>query len=376
MHDLSFLQNMHVGQLAVINNVNFTPREIDIISCLLNVRGTNKIASLLSIAPNTVLTHIHNIILKLGCNSREGVIDFIEKSHKFPFIKQHYANLIIYAAFEKILKEVSKLNRTGKQVCLIVYGEDQNGKDIFIRHLKDHLKQVGISAEILGAKANNEIESVNQKKPNLRLFLSKKDSNGIFREHFEVDFLDISEQSSYYLSVFEILKKLLPATNLSKIITNFKEQYEGLHGFFELKFSINSEEEAATHKKKIPHKAITLLKNKKGIFLIFIFFVGIVYFIIHKLIWRQEMWFTQEKKQVQIQNLKQSPIRSTFVMPAKSSFLDRPELIAHIHHKFKEQQDIPIIALVGPGAQEKPLLLDNMEASKRLLSSGKLTPKQ
>lgn len=66
MRDLSFLQNMHVGQLAVINNVNFTPREIDIISCLLNMRGTNKIASLLSIAPNTVLTHIHNIILKFG----------------------------------------------------------------------------------------------------------------------------------------------------------------------------------------------------------------------------------------------------------------------------------------------------------------------
>ncbi|MBY0272798.1 MAG: tetratricopeptide repeat protein [Alphaproteobacteria bacterium] len=354
MHDLSFLQNMHVGQLAVINNVNFTPREIDIISCLLNMRGTNKIASLLSIAPNTVLTHIHNIIIKLGCNSREGVIDFIEKSHKFPFIKQHYANLTIYAAFEKSLKEISQLNRTGKQVCLSIYGEDQNGKDIFISHLKDHLKQVGISAEILGAEANDEIETLNQKKPNLRLFLSKKDSNGIFREHFEVDFLDISEQSSYYLSVFEILQKLLPAANLSKIITNFKEQYEGLHGFFELKFPINSEEEVAAHKKKVPHKAITFLKNKKGIFLIFL--VGIVYFITHQFILRQEMWFTLEKKQVQVQNLKQRPIRSAFVMPAKSSFLDRPELIADIRHKFEKQQDIPIIALVGPGGSGKTTL--------------------
>lgn len=354
MHDLSFLQSMYVGQLAVINNVNFTPREIDIISCLLNMRGTNKIASLLSIAPNTVLTHIHNIILKLGCNSREGVIDFIEKSHKFRFIKQHYANLAIYGAFERSLKEVSKLNRTEKQVCLIIYGEDQNGKDIFIRHLKDHLKQVGISAEILDGKENNEIESVSQKKPNLRLSLSKKNSNGIFREHFEADFLDISEQSSYYLSVFEILKKLLPTANLSKIMTNFKEQYEGLHSFFELKFPINSEEEVVGHKKKISHKAITFLKNKKGIFLIFIFLVAIAYFLIHILIWRQEMWLTLEKKQVQ--NLKQQPIRSTFVMPAKPSFLDRPELIADIHHKFEEQQDIPIIALVGPGGSGKTTL--------------------
>ena len=363
MYDLSFLENMNAEQLAVVSNVNFTRREIEVISCLLNVRGTNKIASLLSIAPNTVLAHIRNIISKLGCGSREGIIDFIEKSHKFPCIKQHYANLIIHSAFKKSLEEIAKLSRTDKTFCLIVYGEDQNCKSIFSHHLKNHLKQIGIHADILGVGINDEIEILNKKNPILRLFLSKRDAKNVFKEHSELDFLDISEQSSYYLSVFKILKKLLPTINFDKILINFREQYEGLRNFFELRLSKDSTEEPPT-KNKIAHKAAIFLKKKKKIFGFFIFLLSMLtaYLTIHNFIGSPEMWFTQEKKQGK--SPKKISIRSSFVMPATFSFLDRPGLMAHIHNKLKEQEGVSIIALAGPGGSGKTTLARQYESQQ------------
>ena len=66
--------------LETINGINFTQREIDIIAFTLTRRSSKTIAPLLSISPRTVENHISNIMMKLECNSREAIIDFIEKS--------------------------------------------------------------------------------------------------------------------------------------------------------------------------------------------------------------------------------------------------------------------------------------------------------
>jgi len=75
-------RELYDSYLNNIKDINFTHREIDIIACVLHNRGEKKTASLLSISPRTVSAHIHNVMLKLGCNSREHLIDFIEKSGK------------------------------------------------------------------------------------------------------------------------------------------------------------------------------------------------------------------------------------------------------------------------------------------------------
>ena len=64
----------------IINGINLTQREVDVISCIINIRGTKKIATILSISLRTVERHIHNIMLKSRCNSQEGIKDFVEKS--------------------------------------------------------------------------------------------------------------------------------------------------------------------------------------------------------------------------------------------------------------------------------------------------------
>jgi tetratricopeptide (TPR) repeat protein/DNA-binding CsgD family transcriptional regulator/GTPase SAR1 family protein len=73
-----------------INGIKFTPREVDILSCLLGGRTAKKIASFLLLSPKTIENYIHNIMVKLECNSRESIVNFLEKSDKVSLLRQHY----------------------------------------------------------------------------------------------------------------------------------------------------------------------------------------------------------------------------------------------------------------------------------------------
>lgn len=129
--------------LKVINGVQFTPREVDVMACLLSGKGAKTIARFLSIEEKTVETHKYNLMRKLECNSKEGIIHFIEQSDKFSAIKHHYLNLLKEAIFEKNLRQILDLSNRKILDCLLVY--EQN-KDIicFINQLGKHLALAGI----------------------------------------------------------------------------------------------------------------------------------------------------------------------------------------------------------------------------------------
>lgn len=92
-YEENYLKDIYDKHLAFINDIKFTRREIDIIAFICSGRSGKKTASFLSISPKTVENHIHNIMEKLGCNSREAIIDFIEKTGKFSYIKKYYQSL-------------------------------------------------------------------------------------------------------------------------------------------------------------------------------------------------------------------------------------------------------------------------------------------
>jgi DNA-binding CsgD family transcriptional regulator len=99
--------------LKNINEVNFTKREIDILSAMVSGRGIKNISSLLSISTRTVEAHMYNIMRKLECNSREGIIDFIEKSNYYSEIKKHYLNILkIKTNHEQSIKIETQLSGT------------------------------------------------------------------------------------------------------------------------------------------------------------------------------------------------------------------------------------------------------------------------
>ena len=94
--------------LKKIAGISLSPREIDIIACLLSGKGVKAIASFLQLSPRTVESYIRSIMLKFGCNSREGIIEFVEKSEHFTFAKNHYLYLLgLEASSNSLAKNLS-----------------------------------------------------------------------------------------------------------------------------------------------------------------------------------------------------------------------------------------------------------------------------
>lgn len=86
------------SSIDVINGVNFTPREIDVLACIIGGRSAKKIAASLSLSPRTVENYTRNIMLKIECNSRENILDFLEKSDKISLLRKHYSTLFPQAS--------------------------------------------------------------------------------------------------------------------------------------------------------------------------------------------------------------------------------------------------------------------------------------
>lgn len=139
--NIIFPAERYVASLTTIKNYKFTRRELDIIACVLGGKTAKKIAILLSISPKTVQNHLRNIMTKLGLNSQEGIIDFIEKSDEFLIVKQHYYMLLVQEAFESTLKKIAT---TQIKKCLIVQAIDSKEIYSFVSQLENHFKLMGI----------------------------------------------------------------------------------------------------------------------------------------------------------------------------------------------------------------------------------------
>jgi len=251
-------QEIYWQHLKTVGDIKFTSREMEVISCILNVRKTYGIASLLSIDPKTVDAHIRNITQKLRC-SRDSIIDFIEKSEKVGIIKNQYYQLIkIRSHFEQCLKKTLLPPLSEKPTCEIINWLDSKEflssplqkhlKNQLIEHLKPYLilnqttknlenfslygeesKHLAfhlVPKTILEQFQTNKVQlkayQLTQFDPDSAIFLlaDKIPSTALFEEEAE------STQMGYYFTTFEILKVLLPDINFDKNIADFKEEYE------------------------------------------------------------------------------------------------------------------------------------------------------
>jgi len=351
-NDFLFSQDIYTQRLAVIENINFTSREIDVMACLLNARGTNKIASLLSVAPNTVLAHVRNVMVKLECNSREGIIDFIERSHKLLLFKTHYANLRMTATFEKTLRDIAKLKKQATPVCLIVHEKNEDLKNALIKQLKNHLKQVEVSAEIRKESTDRGTEGLNTKDIIL-LFFSKNEDR---EEALNTDFINLEHQENYFFAFFEILTRLLPTVDIKPIIFEFKETYGRLNSSIEIPLSQSLDspvpEQSPSGKTREPILIqLQYTLRKKWRQLVISAFLVVALFGI----WFLTYLHKQDHPQSQPTQATAS-IQSELSIPTESALLNRFELIAQINDKFKGQNGIQTVALVGLGGAGKSTL--------------------
>ncbi len=130
-------------KIKMINGILLTAREVDIIACLIHGRSVKKIAFLLFISPKTVEVHIRNLMLKIGCNSREKIIDFVESSENHLMIQEHYFIVFEKKYFDEALVKLNAFYKN--EVVHLFYDANFDKKQPrLILDLEDTLNKVGI----------------------------------------------------------------------------------------------------------------------------------------------------------------------------------------------------------------------------------------
>lgn len=394
----------HFQPFQEIEGVKFTHREIDIIACLLQGRTQKTIAHFLSIAPRTVETHLRNIMLKLECNSREGIIDRIENAGQISSFRNHYQALLIHTEFEKQLQEIAQDLKGKDYACRLVYEKDKGDKIAFIQKLSEHLKKVGIKTSLEKVERSQSTmdsylnQTMLEKQP--ILYVASKNSLTSFADLIQdssklkkVDTLLLllwSQEDSlellptiegsryinlyenYYLSFFEILKVICYKTSIDPFIASFSLKKGLLHTN-----STETEEGQTVAKqsyKELPFKDKTFIPDTKLYLLrnylcqnaktIVASVLAIITLVTFGIITSERL---QKDEKVDSQRIAPIPqtIHSDLVIPKESAFLQRPWLIAEIDKVFGEQKGIRTIALVGIGGAGKTTLARQYARTQR-----------
>ena len=317
----------------------FTFREIDIIACILHNRGEKKIASLLSISPRTVGTHVHNITLKLGQSSRESIIDFVEGSGKLLFIRKYYLHLLIQNSFEKHLTKIAKIiNRKGINYTINHINLSAIEKSNFDQ-LQAHLKLVNINLVKESAKEevtyrlcvlNDSLFHDSQPEDLFLLF----DSNVSINKLDNINYIDFRKAEDYYFSVLKLLKQIIDSPNLDQIILDAKNDFHAISASWEGGSEIHS----------------SLPSLKKGRSLNKSTILTTICFIL------LAIWSIKQLFDILNTNSEQVIINSDLPIPQGNTLLERPSIIAEIESKLSKKSGIQSVALVGIGGSGKTTL--------------------
>ena len=338
--DIFFPQEFHKRYLSSIGYVHFTHRELDIMACLLKGQSTGKMALFLSVAKSTIETHKRNIMSKIKCNTREGIIDFVEKFDKLHLLEKYYLLLKTEALFIKSLKSVSKLIGNKKFHCCLM---QEQKPDVFLLQLKTYLNFSGITASSTTREkqghcilfifpkspidkiSSSFIEKILQRETKLCYSFLMGDCQKRFKGLSKYDFVNFTAQN-YFLSFFQLLLRLLPQLDLKEIITDFKREYHKINfNTSSLQPSLDVQE-----RKKI-------LQNQRWFYYLFTSLLSVL------LISGGFFYYETPK----------SPIRLELDIPTEEAFLNRLELINQIENSFKGYEGIQSTALVGIGGAGK-----------------------
>ena len=384
-------QDLYDAHLRNINKIKFTHREIDIIAYLLSGKSAKTIASCLSISPKTIESHVHNIMVKFDCNSRDGIISLIEKSDKIDPLKTYYQSLLIESAFKKQLEKLSRQlsQLTFKESICLVYWADSDAKHSLFRFLEDHLKQMGIQVLVnlrevhhpQGESSQNSSVAytlfifsetlikelgIGKKPVDLSQFIrginkisgtpliilpDKALDPEIYAQFDKITCIDFSEGISYYSGAFEVLRKVFPTVHFDDSVAEFKEQYQLLCGFSAREKPPESVFLHYTHHiKRIGFHLRSLIKERR-------FFFGFTVMSLSLFcLWAFTSFRTEDLNPHQNQ-MESEYLRSDLIIPTETILLNRPQLLKTIEESLKRApQEIKTIALVGIGGAGKTTL--------------------
>lgn len=227
------LEELYKSHLTKIKNIKFTFREIDLIACIISNKGEKKIASLCDISPRTVSSHVYNIMNKIGCNSKDQIIEFAEFSGKFLVFREYYLHLIVRSYFHKLLGKIGKVNKEGANFYITRSDEAKYSK-LFLAMKKDL-----------------EIANINLQGA------SEKDSKNS-------PMVNISEanDSNYYSQTLKYVNEILGIKETENALVEFEKIFKDVEDMYD------------GRKEKIPSKTHRPISFKKYLWIMIILLGG------------------------------------------------------------------------------------------------------
>lgn len=190
----------------------FTRRDLDIVASLYCGRSSS-IPSFLNVSKRTLEGYIYQITKKVGCNSREGIIDFVEKKNYISDFKRHYTFLLVENNFTRTLKEIEK-KFVGSNFSFFI-------KTPIDRHYKKNYSTIIKSLIAAGIKISYNKENSNyicfSSKNNVKISFNGKEYDLVFDPTQYYDFI-FSFLKIIYTSSFIIEKRNSFIDVSSKII--------------------------------------------------------------------------------------------------------------------------------------------------------------
>lgn len=369
-------------EMQSIQAVNFTPKEVDVIACLLSGKDSKGIAAILSISSKTVDTHIQNVMRKADCNSRQRIINFIETSNKFENLKRHYLYLMSNYAFEKKLQPIRTTLNKLSITCSVMDEVPKKEDKFIIEKLKKHLELSGIKViptsnldkEILLEKTSAEatifsfhtiyIVSGNVEK-SLRDIAQTKLSgkhrtfvilNPELLGSFPVESHILQESvwidtTNYSASFAQLLERICAdlAEEDKKLISNLKQGEVQDSLTQNLSLSPHNHVSEDGSKEALPKE--NFKGNRDQLFKsVLLFMIGIGVLSAAVALYNSSAFF------IHSHSSPLKPIKADLCIPAEGVLLKRSKLLEQIYQHLKSGQGIKVLSITGAGGAGKTTL--------------------
>ena len=315
--DKSSQQCNRYKRLEFLDKIKLTQREIDVLSCILFGRSAKVIASYLSISPRTVEGYWDNLLKKLQCNSRQQIINKLEKSKNLEIFRQHYAFITQQSVFEKNLISLKNIFEIIRPKIKIIYEEGC----IFLNDLERDFLKIGIDP----SKEKSFL-----KNSELIVFeIEWKEVNNLKKTTIKVNIENL--ENNYFFCFFSLFKNLIPVASFQSLTNVFST----------LQINIK-EKENISDEFLINHQIKSIKQIKRLIPLLFLS-LAILALALYAIAYKKS------PEKYTFSNIENELIDKNFI-------LDRPDLIKKIQTSLNSQNGIRVAMLIGPSGAGKTTL--------------------